>query len=541
LYENVDKKEYNNFKSDYCILIRRELFMLRTFVAKKHLTLYFFSIAITWLEAIITPALIQSIVASFTNQELELLWKVLILGILGNLILLLGLAGKRYYYARLITDFRYGIKSAIFKRFLSGYDIDEKDILSDLENDVNQLEKSYIEPTVIIISSLGFTTVSILYALWTNFYLGLIFILFYSVPVLCSAIGSKRLDSLSEKRSTINQSYLSSLTNFIGGSQQIRHYQGQDFFFARYQNQLQTSLDAEIRYEKQRTLNSLFINSIDAFCSVAPIVIGGFMTYYGYLNAASFVAIYLVSHNIGYQFQELAYFTNTRKATQYLCEKYQVLFTNSSPISTSTFQNIYPVQLENISLEKEGQVLLSPLSMHIKKGEKIAIIGESGSGKTTLLNIIHGELAATSGRIAFAGQSLSRQEITSVSSYILQDSHYFDTLSLEDNILLGMTKKQERLNHILKTTGLEHLKNRTLSNDSLSGGEKQRLEIARALYRDSQLILADEIKANLDLENSKKISDLLFSLPQTVIEVIHHYTDEDLKRYDQVIHLSKEK
>ena len=58
--------------------------------------------------------------------------------------------------------------------------------------------------------------------------------------------------------------------------------------------------------------------------------------------------------------------------------------------------------------------------MHIKKGEKIAIIGESGSGKTTLLNIIHGELAATSGRIAFAGQSLSRQEITSVSSYILK-------------------------------------------------------------------------------------------------------------------------
>ena len=147
----------------------------------------------------------------------------------------------------------------------------------------------------------------------------------------------------------------------------------------------------------------------------------------------------------------------------------------------------------------------------------------------------------TSGQISFAGQNLSRQEITSFSSYILQDSHYFDTLSLEDNILLGLDKKQETLNHILKKTGLEHLKNRTLSNDSLSGGEKQRLEIARALYHDSQLILADEIKANLDSENSRKISDLLFSLPQTVIEVIHHYTEEDLKHYNQVIHLSKEK
>ena len=78
--------------------------MLRKFVTKKHLVLYFFSIAITWLEAIITPALVQNIVASFTNQELGILWKVLILGILGNLILLLGLARKRYYYARLITD-----------------------------------------------------------------------------------------------------------------------------------------------------------------------------------------------------------------------------------------------------------------------------------------------------------------------------------------------------------------------------------------------------------------------------------------------------
>ena len=125
--------------------------MLRRFVTKKHLILYFFSIAITWLEAIITPALVQNIVASFTNQELGILWKVLILGILGNLILLLGLAGKRYYYARLITDFKYGIKSAIFKRFLNSYEIDEKDILSDLENDVKQLEESYSEPTVIII------------------------------------------------------------------------------------------------------------------------------------------------------------------------------------------------------------------------------------------------------------------------------------------------------------------------------------------------------------------------------------------------------
>lgn len=92
--------------------------MLRSYVTKKHLTFYFLAIVITWLEAIITPALIQYIVASFTNRQLHLLWQILLWGIGGNLVLVLGLAGKRYYYARLMTDFKVGIKRAIFRTFL---------------------------------------------------------------------------------------------------------------------------------------------------------------------------------------------------------------------------------------------------------------------------------------------------------------------------------------------------------------------------------------------------------------------------------------
>lgn len=91
--------------------------MLRSYVTKKHLTFYFLAIVITWLEAIITPALIQYIVASFTNRQLHLLWQILLWGIGGNLVLVLGLAGKRYYYARLMTDFKVGIKRAIFRTF----------------------------------------------------------------------------------------------------------------------------------------------------------------------------------------------------------------------------------------------------------------------------------------------------------------------------------------------------------------------------------------------------------------------------------------
>ena len=78
----------------------------------------------------------------------------------------------------------------------------------------------------------------------------------------------------------------------IAGARSIRHYRGQSLFYKLFFKDLHKALEQEIAYEKQRTLNSLFINGIDAFCSVAPIVIGGFMTYYNYLSAASFVGNY---------------------------------------------------------------------------------------------------------------------------------------------------------------------------------------------------------------------------------------------------------
>ena len=513
--------------------------MLRSYVTKKYLFFYFVAIMITWLEAVITPALIQYIVSSFTNHQLYLLWQVLTWGIVGNLILLLGLAGKRYYYARVLTDFKSGIKQAIFQTFLYSRRIADEEVLSDLENDVKQLEDNYIEPTVIIISSLGFTTVSICYALWTNFYLGLLFIIFYSIPVLCSSIGSKRLDAIAKQKSMANQGYVSQVTNMIAGARPIRHYRGQSLFYNLFSKDFHKALEQEIAYEKQRTLNSLFINGVDAFCSVAPIVIGGFMTYYNYLSAASFVGIYLVSHNIGYQFQELSYFINTRKSAKSLCDKYQNLLGEELTMPSVLEGSVFPIQLGQVSVERDGREILAPCDLTIEKGEKIAIIGESGSGKTTLLNLIYGEIKPSQGRIRYHGQELSSDELYQAGAYILQSSHVFDGLSLEENIALGQELDSVRMEEILQQTGLKALQGKTPSNQTLSGGEKQRLEIARALYHNRQFILADEVKANLDLKNQEKISQLLFSLPQAIIEVIHHYSEEDLKRYDKVIKLER--
>lgn len=313
------------------------------------------------------------------------------------------------------------------------------------------------------------------YALWTNFYLGLLFIIFYSIPVLCSGIGSKRLDEITKEKSLANQGYVSQATNMIAGARSIRYYQGQSLFFKLFSKHLHKALNEEIAYEKQRTINSFLINRIDAFCSVAPIVIGGFMTYYNYLSAASFVGIYLVLYNIVYQFQELSYFISTRKSAKSLCDKYQKIQGLGLALTSVLEGSVFPIQLEQVSVVPDGQEILAPCNLTIEEGEKIAIIGESGSGKTTLLNLIYGEIKPSHGRISYHGQELTSDELYQAGAYILQSSHIFDGLSLEENIAMEQELDSVKIDEILQQTGLQALQGNPPSNQNLSGGEKQRL------------------------------------------------------------------
>lgn len=112
--------------------------MLKHFISKKLLVIYFLFIVLTWVESALNPTLVRMIIDSFQAKHLMILWQTLLLGILGNILILLGLAGKRYFYAKVIADFNANIKGKMFATFLYENQLANEDILSDLENDVKQ-------------------------------------------------------------------------------------------------------------------------------------------------------------------------------------------------------------------------------------------------------------------------------------------------------------------------------------------------------------------------------------------------------------------
>lgn len=173
---------------------------------------------------------------------------------------------------------------------------------------------------------------------------------------------------------------------------------------------------------------------------------------------------------------------------------------------------------------------LDGISININEGELIVITGASGSGKSTLINILAGIDRCTSGNVYFRNEDITKYKEKKITQYrknnvgfIFQAFNLISELTVYENILLTSDSKTN-IDEILKKVGLYDKKNSYPKK--LSGGEQQRLSIARALSKKCEILFCDEPTGSLDSENSKKILLLLEDLSRkdkkTIVIVTHN-------------------
>jgi len=182
-----------------------------------------------------------------------------------------------------------------------------------------------------------------------------------------------------------------------------------------------------------------------------------------------------------------------------------------------------------INGEVEEQVL-NGINLSLEKGEITALVGASGSGKSTLLTIAAGLQSATTGNIIFEGQNMSnmgQEEIRKIRAtefgFVFQSSHLVPFLTVEEQLMLMLDvsgtkmKKREQKKEVMKTLQLVHMEHRKDAYPaSLSGGEKQRIAISRAIIHRPKILFADEPTASLDSERSKEVMQLIEELTKTL-------------------------
>ncbi|EIT0517669.1 ABC-type lipopolysaccharide transporter PglK, partial [Campylobacter jejuni] len=188
------------------------------------------------------------------------------------------------------------------------------------------------------------------------------------------------------------------------------------------------------------------------------------------------------------------------------------------------------------------------LNLNIKKGEKIAFIGESGCGKSTLVDLIIGLLKPKEGQILIDKQELNanntknyRQKI----GYIPQNIYLFND-SIVKNITFTDAVDEEKLSKVIKQANLEHfIKNlpqgvQTKVGDggsNLSGGQKQRIAIARALYLEPEILVLDEATSALDTQSEAKIMDEIYKISKDKTMIIIAHRLSTITQCDKVYRL----
>lgn len=194
------------------------------------------------------------------------------------------------------------------------------------------------------------------------------------------------------------------------------------------------------------------------------------------------------------------------------------------------------IKFEGVSKSFGSIKALTDTSFEVKDGEFVFLVGPSGAGKTTILKLILGEYLPSKGKIFFGKEDITKLTLKEIPALrqqigvVFQDFKVLPERTVSENVevalaVIGVDPKEwdKRVEHVLKLTGLD--KRTNLFPAQLSGGELQRVSLARALVVNPKLILADEPTGNLDWKTAEGIMDLLEKINKegkTVIMATHH-------------------
>lgn len=194
------------------------------------------------------------------------------------------------------------------------------------------------------------------------------------------------------------------------------------------------------------------------------------------------------------------------------------------------------LQIENLSFSyKKGHIILDNISLEVPNGEVLGILGPNGTGKTTFIKCINNILKPDTGKVLFDGKNiskLSQREIAKIIAYVPQYINSFFAMNVIDAVMMGRLpyagkryskEDEEIVFDILKRMNLEKFAFRSIKE--MSGGERQRVFIARAMAQQPKIIILDEPTSSLDLHNQlfilKTIADLAKENNITIIMTIH--------------------
>lgn len=452
------------------------------------------------------------------------------------------------FVAKMSLDTKIYIFNNLIKQDIeSFYNNDVGDKISILTNDINTIETEYFRTFLNLVKS-GFLFV---FAFGTIFYVSfqmtIALMILSIISFVFGNIPMKNLKTFKEKFSISQSEYTARTSEYFNGYETIKVFGLEKFISKVFYNNSKNVYDKGLAYQKRYSLVTMISYFFGGFTFLGGFVCGGYLAYKGFITLGQMiVCVQLTNHIVNplmFAIESYGKFKSVDKILNKI-ENTLIKEENVETIEIKDFNN--KISLEDISFKYDDKKVLENINFDFEKGKKYALVGLSGSGKSTLMKLISKRIKANEGKIFIDGTDLdeiSRNYIINLISTINQNVFLFKG-SIYDNItLFSKDYSEEKVKDVILKAELgkylDRLYDKELISENannLSGGEKQRISIARSLIKDTKIILADEILSSLDNEIAFSIEKGLLELENiTLISVTHRLIKENLKKYNKIL------
>lgn len=498
--------------------------------------------------------IIQQLMDTAAGESEALSFRTLLLISAGFVLLCAGLSLLNYasqprFLERAMRQYKdFAFKKLTGKSISSFRDESAAGYLSALTNDAASIETNYLAQMLAMITKavtfIGALLLMCRYSLlMTAIAAGLTVL-----PMIASLLTGNRLQAVESRVSERNGEFTAALSDCLAGFTVVKNFKAEREIFRLFAQSNKALEHEKFTGRRNKTLVGMIGAVTGIFAQLGVFIAGVYLSMKGGSMTPGAVVLFVNLMNfIISPIAELPGLLACRKAALGLVDKLAAALERSSSREGSETLNRleHGIRLENVSFAYEpGKTVLHGINAEFEAGRAYALVGGSGSGKSTLLNLLMAAETNYSGHILADGIELS--DISTESLYgtiaAIQQNVFVFNASIKDNVSMfrdfPKTEMDEaiaraHLGALIRERGEDYLCGE--NGSGLSGGEKQRISIARSLLKKSSVLLADEVTAALDAQTAHRVSSDILDLQGITRIVVTHTLEESLlRRYDKI-------
>lgn len=498
--------------------------------------------------------IIQQLMDTAAGKSGALSFRTLLLISAGFVLLCAGLSLLNYasqprFLERAMRQYKdFAFKKLIGKSISSFRDESAAGYLSALTNDAASIETNYLAQMLAMITKavtfIGALLLMCRYSLlMTAIAAGLTVL-----PLIASLLTGNRLQAVESRVSERNGEFTAALSDCLAGFTVVKNFKAEREIFRLFAQSNKALEHEKFTGRRIKTLVGMIGAVTGIFAQLGVFIAGVYLSMKdGSMTPGAVVLFVNLMNFIISPIAELPGLLACRKAALGLVDKLAAALERSSSREGSETLNKleHGIRLENVSFAYEpGKTVLHGINAEFEAGRAYALVGGSGSGKSTLLNLLMAAETNYSGHILADGIELS--DISTESLYgtmaAIQQNVFVFNASIKDNVSMfrdfPKTEMDEaiaraHLGALIRERGEDYLCGE--NGSGLSGGEKQRISIARSLLKKSSVLLADEVTAALDAQTAHRVSSDILDLQGITRIVVTHTLEESLlRRYDKI-------